>query len=316
MKEFLESVLRQNVSMQETHCFDDKLPLILQGRYNFYKMKTNGLPWMAIQPKQDVGLVMLRKDRTKIEKMSGLNCALFLSAASFYMKEKMLEEGIPFVLEKRQVYLPFIGILLSNVNEREIAPVHLISYLTQKLIFVAIYEKWEQVIVSEAAKKLNVSKMSVSRCFDEIEYLNVNIMEMKGKSRAITVPADIKKLWDDMQSILRSPVVTRYELQEDIRLGKKAGISALCEYSLLSDNDYPTYAITKKEINSVGVQKMKQAHPEEKIGCVVLELGYFINFENKELEDPMSVALSLTDAEKWDERVNISVHEMLEDYVW
>ena len=158
--------------------------------------------------------------------------------------------------------------------------------------------------------------MSVSRCFDEIEYLNVNIMEMKGKSRAITVPADIKKLWDDMQSILRSPVVTRYELREDIRLGKKAGISALCEYSLLSDNDYPTYAVTKKEINSVGVQKMKQAHPEEKIGCVVLELGYFINFENKELEDPMSVALSLTDTEKWDERVNISVHEMLEDYVW
>ena len=65
---------------------------------------------------------------------------------------------------------------MSDINEREIAPVHLISYLTQKLIFVAIYEKWVEVTVSEAAIKLKVSKMSISRCFDEIEYLNVDIM--------------------------------------------------------------------------------------------------------------------------------------------
>ena len=61
---------------------------------------------------------------------------------------------------------------------------------------------------------------------------------------------------------------------------------------------------------------MKQAHPGEEIGCVVLELGYFVDFENKGLEDPLSVALSLTEAEKQDERINISIKEMLEKYVW
>lgn len=104
---------------------------------------------------------------------------------------------------------------------------HLISYLTQRLIFVAIYEKWKNVTVSEAATKLEVSKMSVSRCFDEIEYLNIDILGMKGRSRVITVPTDIRKLWTDMQDVLRNPVVARYELQEDIKLEKKAGISAL-----------------------------------------------------------------------------------------
>ena len=63
-------------------------------------------------------------------------------------------------------------------------------------------------------------------------------------------------------------------------LGKKAGITALCEYSLLSDNEYPTYAITKKEITESGIRKMKQVHSGEEIGCVVLELGYFIDFKN------------------------------------
>ena len=316
MKEFLEKTLRQNVSMEETEYLNDKMPLAFRGRYTVFKIETNGLAWIAIQPKKDVGLVMLRKDRAGIEKIAGLNCAIFLNATTFYIKEKLMEEGIPFVLNGKQVYLPFIGFLLSNSNERDIAPVHLISFLTQKLIFVAIYEKWQMVTVSEAAAKLEVSKMSVSRCFDEIEYLNVDIIGMKGKSRVVTVPTDIKKLWNDIQHVLRNPVIAKYELREDIHLEKKAGISALCEYSLLSDNEYPTYAVTKREIAGVGVKKMKQVHPGEEIGCVVLELGYYIDFKNKALEDPMSVALSLTETEKQDERVNTSTNEMLEEYVW
>ena len=99
-------------------------------------------------------------------------------------------------------------------------------------------------------------------------------------------------------------------------MDKKAGITALCEYSLLSDNDYPTYAITKKEISETEIKKMKRVCRGEEIGCVVLELGYFIDFENKKIEDPLSVVLSLSDEEKQDERVSISINEMLEEYVW
>ena len=236
MKDFLEKTLRQNVSMEQTEYLNDKLPLVFRGRYTFFMIKTNGLGWLAIQPKNNVNLVTLRKDRAKIENIAGLNCAIFLNTTTFYIKEKMMEEGIPFVIKDKQVYLPFIGLLLSNANVRNIPPVHLISYLTQKLIFVAVYQKWERVTVSEAAEKLQVSKMSVSRCFDEIEYLNVDILRMKGKARVITIPIDVKKLWNDMQAVLRTPVIVRYELQEDIHLEKKGGISALCEYTLLSDN--------------------------------------------------------------------------------
>ena len=55
---------------------------------------------------------------------------------------------------------------------------------------------------------------------------------------------------------------------------KKAGISALCEYSLLFDNVYLTYAVTKKELKASGVNEEKQVSELEEIGCVVLELSY------------------------------------------
>lgn len=316
MKDYLEKTLRQQVSIKANNSLCDKLPLAFKGRYYFFDIETNGVHWIAIKPKSDAGLVTLRKDRAKVQAAAGLNCAIFMDSTTCYIKEKLIDEGIPFVLADKQVYLPFIGYLLSNSGDRDIAPVQLISYLTQKLILTAIYEKWDKVTVSEAAVRLGVTKTSVTRCFDEIEYLSIDILDAKGKSRAITVSEDRKQLWEKLQSVLRNPVIARYELREDIHLDKKAGITALCEYSLLSDNDYPTYAITKKEITKTGIKKMKRVRRGEEIGCVVLELGYFIDFENKKIEDPLSVVLTLSDEEKQDERISISINEMLEEYVW
>ena len=316
MKEFLEKTLRQNVIMTENKEVYKKLPLAYRGRYDIFTVETNGVLWMAIHPKDDIGLVVLRRDRAVVEKITGLNCAVFLDRTTFYIKEKMIEEGIPFVIDRKQVFLPFIGYLLSKENERELAPVHLISFLTQKMLLIAIYERWNEVKVSDAAKRLEVSTKSASRCFDELEYLNIDVLGMKGKSRVINIPNDRKQLWQQIERMLRNPVIRRFILRKDMKLEKKAGISALCEYSLLSDNAYLTYAVTKKELKASGVTEEKQVSELEEIGCAVLELGYFIDFSGKGLQDPLSVVLSLTGEEQEEERIDISINEMLEEYVW
>ena len=154
MKKYLEKTLRQIVTIKENNDLYDKLPLSFKGRYDILNVETNGMGWLAIQPKNDIGLVALRKDRAKVQNISGLNCAIFLRSTTPYIKEKLIEDGIPFVLKDKQIYLPFIGCLLSNSGERDIAPVELLSFLTQKLILTAIYEKWEKVTVSTAAEKL------------------------------------------------------------------------------------------------------------------------------------------------------------------
>ena len=316
MKEFLEKTLRQNVIMTENKEVYKKLPLAYRGRYDIFTVETNGVLWMAIHPKDDIGLVVLRRDRAVVEKITGLNCAVFLDRTTFYIKEKMIEEGIPFVIDRKQVFLPFIGYLLSKENERELAPVHLISFLTQKMLLMAIYERWNEVKVSGAAKRMGVSTKSASRCFDELEYLNIDVLGIKGKSRVINIPNDRKQLWQQIERMLRNPVIRRFILRKDMKLEKKAGISALCEYSLLSDNAYLTYAVTKKELKSSGVTEEKQVSELEEIGCAVLELGYFIDFSGKGLQDPLSVVLSLTGEEQEEERIDISINEMLEEYVW
>ncbi len=260
-------------------------------------------------------LSALRHDQKQIEKVTGMNCALYFRKLNHYTKEMLLTEGIPFIFEGKQMFLPFIGILLADNNCRRLKPVHTISFLTQKLLLYALYEKWDQMNVTRIAERLDVTKMSVSRCLDEIEYLDIDVLDVSGKTRKISVGEDTKSVWENIKPILRNPVITKFQLADDIGLEKKAGISALCEYSLLSDNVYPTYAITKKELNDANIKSYRQISVGEEIGCEVLEVGYFIDFENKKIQDPLSVMLSLSEEDLKDDRVQICIDEMLEEYV-
>lgn len=316
MKEYIEKGLRKTVIIEKNLEVLKALPLKYKGLYDLFTVQQDEIEWMIVQPKVEVRLNTLRYDRNQIEKVSGLNCALYFTKLNHYTKETMQSEGIPFIIDEKQIYLPFLGMLLSEKNDRRLAPVHTISFLTQKLLLCAIYERWSDMNVTKIAERLGVTKMSVSRCLDEMEYLDIEMLDVSGKTRKITVGDEIQIVWENIRPILRNPVITRFQLAEDISLEKKAGISALCEYSLLSDNQYPTYAITKKDLNDVQIKSFRQVSRAEEIGCEVLELGYLIEFNGKKVQDPLSVLLSLSKEDMEDERVQLCIDEMLEDYVW
>lgn len=316
MKDYIEKCLRRTVSIEKNPKLYQNLPLMYRGRYELFSVYQDGIEWVIARPHNNLRLNVLRYDQKQIEKVTGMNCALYFTKLSYYTKEMMLTEGIPFIIEGKQMYLPFMGMLLADNNERRLKPVHTISFLTQKLLLCALYEKWDKMNVTRIAERLEVTKMSVTRCLDEIEYLDIDVLDMSGKTRKISVGEDIKKVWENIRPVLRNPVITKFQLVDDIGLENKAGISALCEYSLLSDNVYPTYAITKKELNDKNIKSYRQISAGEPIGCEVLEVGYFINFADKKMQDPLSVILSLTKEDMEDERVLICIDEMLEEYVW
>ena len=316
MRAFIEKSLRRPVTLVENMEIIKKLPLKFKGSYELFSVYQDSVEWIIAKPKKELRLNALRYDRSQIEKAAGLNCALYFNKLNYYTKETMLNEGIPFILEGKQVFLPFLGMLLSKKDDRRLVPVHTISFLTQKLILCALYERWNDMNATTIAEKLGVTKMSVSRCLDEIEYLDIKILDKSGKTRKVSVSEELKVLWEEIKPVLRNPVIARFQLAEDIRLDKKAGISALCEFSMLSDNGYPTYAIIKSELKETNIKQIRQISIGEDIGCEVLELGYFIEYNGKMVQDPLSIMLSLSAEDLEDERVQICIEEMLEEYVW
>ena len=316
MKDYIEKCLRRNITIKDNKEVLKSLPLRFAGNYFLYTVSMDGVEWMLMRPKTEMRLNVLRHDWQQVQKVSGFPCAFYFLSLGYYTRENMMNEGIPFIIENRQIFLPFLGMLFSEKENRKLKPVWRISFLTQKLLLCALYEKWQDMTVTKIAQKLDVTKMSVSRCFDEIEYLDIPVLDKAGKNRKIAVACTQKELWEKLYPVLRNPVITKYELAKDIALSNKAGISALCEYSMLSDNPYPTYGIMKKELKVTNIKAFRQVSVGEEIGCIVLELGYFIDYRNKGLQDPFSVWMSLSEKEKQDERIAKSVNEMLEEYVW
>ena len=315
MREYLEEQLKMNIMITEDKNIYKGLPLIYKSLYKIYTVSSNGVVWLALEPKDKLGLSQLRKNRAYLEKMKQVNCVLFLEEATFYSVDKMKEEGIPYVLKGKEIFLPFLGMLLSNNGQRIIKPVHIISFLTQKILLTGLYEEFDKATVTLIAQKMDVSKMAVSKCFDEIEYLGIDVMDLKGKSRAISMNMGKKACWEIIKPFLRTPIIKRFVFEEDANLQIKAGISALSEYSMLADNSYPTYAVTKQDLSSSGIKELKEAVKGDTIGSIVLEVGYHIDTIKPHVQDPLSVLLSIED-EMDDERVEGCSLEMLEEYVW
>ena len=153
------------------------------------------------------------------------DCTRFITQVPVTWDETVVLEakvGEYVIVAKRKGEKWFIGGMTNDKeNERELAPVYLISFLTQKMLLMAIYERWNEVKVSDAAKRIGVSTKSASRCFDELEYLNIDVLGMKGKSRVINIPNDRKQVWQQIENVLRNPVIRRFVLREDMKLEKK-----------------------------------------------------------------------------------------------
>jgi hypothetical protein len=315
MKAFIEKTLHQNIDLVR-YDKTEQLPLLLKSKYELYDMEINGQHCLLARPMKAIGLIELRKQQKRLESLTGMYCVLYLTRMNPYSREKMLEEGIPFVLENSQVYMPFLGVLLSPKETRTLKPCSRVSFLTQKLLLLALYEGWEKVTVTMAAEYLNVSKMSITRCFDEIESLEIPIMENKGRIRYISCKESRKNQWGILKAFMRTPVIQEFYLEEDISVNFiKSGISALSEFSMLEDNRYPTCAITKAQMKEYGIRERKQVPKGEVPGCVVQELGYLIPYNDGKVIDPLTTLLILEN-EREDPRVDKALDEMLEEYVW
>jgi hypothetical protein len=316
MVEFIEKVLQQNVEIIK-YKEDKQLPLFYYANYNIYKAQINQAIFLIAKTNNDIGLPHIRKQQKQLEQLTGMRCALYLEKMNYYKKDKLLEEGIPFIWSNKQVYLPFLGIMLEQNADRVLKPCKKLSFLSQKMIIMAIYEEWQDMNVTKVATKLKVTKTSVTRCFDELEVLGVPMLHIKAKTRLLSCLGSKKQTWEAVKKYMRTPLLAEFNFLEDFQEGLKlSGMSALSSYSMLGDNCYPTYGVMKKNLSELNLVERKQQYQDENPGCCVQELGYMIEYGDGTAIDPLTTYLLILESEREDPRVEQALEEMLEGHVW
>lgn len=316
MKEYLEQVIHQNIDEKQYENINN-LPLGCRNVFDLSVMKMGQIEFLLASPLEDMNLTELRKMRMRLESYTGYLCAFYLKKVNWYAAPKMVEEGIPFVWENRQVYLPFVGMLLNTDAARIPKSCSVISFLTQKLLLKALYENWQDVSAVQAAELLNVSKMSITRCYDEIEALGMSFVRSQKRSRRFFAMDNKKEMWAMMLPFMRSPIIRIFKPESMPKAEMiLSGTSALAKYSMLGEDSCITYAISKDQIVSSGVKEIREVPYDEEPYCYVQEVGYILPFGDGKAVDPLSLTLMLTDEDLADPRVDSCIKEMLEEYVW
>jgi hypothetical protein len=130
------------------------------------------------------------------------------------------------------------------------------AYAKQKMLLTILYKGIVDANVTKMAKILNVSKMSVTRCFDELEAFQLGMIDDNGKAgRHFRWTKTKGELWETVRPFLRNPVEKEFSLDclppWPLPI---SGLTAISHFSMLADNSFGTYAITK--------QAVKDLHPE------------------------------------------------------
>lgn len=313
MKETISKLLHLNIEEKALPDLDI-LPLYLKGGYDIKVYSIAEADVLFIRPRQQITITALDKQRQQLQRLTGLRCVVYGDIYTHYRRERMIELGIPFFYGKDNMYLPFLGVMLGKNKSFQLPEVNKFSASTQKMILTAIYEHWCEVSTLEISERMGMSRATAARCLTELQALDIPVVELRGKTKYYIFEGTGRQLYEMCRTFLQNPIHKSYRLAHiPDEMSCQGGLSAVSRYSMLVDDEYPTFAVTREEFRELEITKYGVLPRTEKPACIVHVLKYKI--EKEGLIDPISAVLCLPEQVKDDPRIESAVEEILEA-VW
>jgi len=288
----------------------ERLPLYLSSGYKFQKAEIDSYKCLMVEPKGDLPtLPALKKQIVKIQQIENIPVVVCLDSMSAFRRKNMVENRIPFVVEDKQVYLPFIGAFFQVKTNEQVVAIEQFKISTRLLFILYIYNEGKELYLSKASQCLPYSAMTISRAAKQLESSELFRTRKDGVNKILFSKLSKRELYDRVEAFFVSPIIKTYYLPRELVTNDMvlAGISALSEQSMLSESMLKHYAVEQGNISRDGIE-MELIDAREQV--LIEEWGYNPKIFAKEgLADPISIALSL--AYDQDERVQIAIEEML-----
>lgn len=297
------------------------LPLFLRELYAFYRTRLLDADTLLMVEKdaEEKTPATLAKHMQKVrEKWTG-DLVFVNEAVTSLARKRMIEQGIPFVIPGNQMYLPMLGVDLREHFRKINIARNAFSPSTQVLILDALYHPRNDADTPTAsAKRFGYSTMTMTRAFDELDQAGLGKHTVSGKERRISFPERPKELWESALPFLKSPVKKTTYIGSHLPTGNrlKSGLSALAEYSHLSQPETRMYAVEFEEFRRIQKTQIQVSTRSPGPDLMGIELWSYppSRFGGKGIADPLSVYLSLK--EDQDERVQSALNGLLKGMNW
>lgn len=306
--EYLNKVLGVKVIYKDVEF--KHLPNFIATRYRLQLVSMNEQKIIFLYPKTELEQIeVLKKHITRIQKNENLPVVLVLKELSFRQKGYLIREKIPFIVDGKQIYLPFMAVYLQERCSAEKIPRKEILPSAQMLLLHFIYGGAQELSTSQAAKDLELTPTSISRASRQLEEMGLLHIRKVGVQRIMQSEESPKTLFQEAGDKLLNPI------KRTVYIPKKyvgtdlleSGYSALAEYSMLNEPNVRCYAAERisqwKDFTTNSLQNSKVQMAVEMWRYNPRKLS------TRNTVDELSLALTLR--EDADERVEEAVEEML-----
>ena len=290
------------------------MPNFIVARYRLQLVTIDGKTAVFVYPKTDIEAVsVVKKHLERIERIEAVPAILVLEHLTSRQKEYLLRDHIPFIVDGKQIYLPFLAVYLQERGDREKKDSSVMLPSAQLLFLYFIYNGCKDLQTNKAAQKLEFTATSISRASRQLEEMGLIQTKKHGVQKIIHSDIAPEELFASAKNSMRNPVkrtiyVSKADIHEQLLM---SGYHALSEYSMMNPPEVECYAA-----DSIAVWKkdasVRLQNSEDQ--CAV-ELWRYNpkKLTDGDCVDKLSLALALR--EDRDERIEEAVQQML-DEVW
>ena len=293
------------------------MPLLVTSSYRFCKCRVLGVECMlAIAADNAVHTPRrVQKQLALVEAEMKMPVVFATRRLQPHDKARYVALRVPLVVPGKIAYLPFAGAMQDTSRREFVVNSATLSAVAQQIVLAFLEHRLaESVGVKEAAELLGYSIPAVQNSFRELEYFGIGERIRRKSSRAFQFEFSEKgrELWEKAKPYLASPVRKVVGLATSPKEGcVVAGVDALAALGRLNDQP-PTVFATAFDgfakrgfdvVSAIGAPYLLQlwSYAPQRLGG---EGGM----------DVLSLVLSLADER--DDRVQIEVDRILEEFKW
>jgi len=295
-----------------------KLPYFLQEAFEVRELKLlDRQILLAIDQRADrPTLANVRGQIDKLRQLAGMPVVYVTRTLASYERKRLIEQKVPFLVPGNQLYLPDLGIdLREYFRKPTVAAQTALSPATQAMLIAVLLRRpwraeWQP---AEVVGELGYTPMTLSRAVKELTAAGIATLRTEGRVRWLHAERTAAQTWEHARPLLRSPVKRRVWVLPPAKSRPRplrlAGLSALARFSMLTEPQWPTYAVGQAEWK-VATQVGFEMLPEPIPGACEWEIWHYSPalVRDGDTVDPLSLTLSLQGNQ--DERVQLALDEL------
>jgi DNA-binding MarR family transcriptional regulator len=287
-----------------------KLPFFLNEQYSLQKVTLDGMPCLFANVNGEIPTVQsVRRHIERLRESEPLPVVIVLNTLSAGRRKALIRERIPFVADG-QIYLPFMGVALSEKLYAEAKTREKLMPSSQLLLFSFLYQSGETLYPGPMAEKFGLSAMQITRAVRQLRRLNLFDVSKDGVHVVLCGKGSKRELFGNADQYLISPVREIIFAARSDKTAKLpyAGISALSKMSMLADDTVSTHAYFSRTDKLFGENALTDRNNQVRVE--IWKYAPTLLSERKAVADPLSVIASLRDES--DPRVEQAIENVLE----